>query len=529
MSKVPSWLRNAVFYQIYPQSYYDSNSDGIGDIPGIVEKLDYIQSLGANALWVNPCFVSPFRDAGYDVADFYKVAPRYGTNAELKRLFREAHRRNIRVCLDLVAGHTSIDHPWFKASCQHKRNVYSDRYIWTNSAWDHGEGSLKFINGYGERNGNYAINFFYSQPALNYGFANPKPNSWQQPRDAAGPTATRRELKKIISFWLGIGADGFRVDMASSLVKNDPDRKATIALWQEVRQWLQKSYPEAILLSEWSNPTEAISAGFHIDFMLHFGVPGYASLFFNEKGIAKGGKCFFDSRGKGDVCEFLDSYHRQYRKTRRKGYISIPSGNHDIQRLNSGRNQDDLKVIFTFLLTWPGVPFIYYGDEIGMRFIQGLPSKEGGYDRTGARTPMQWTKGRNAGFSSASEDQLYLPIDPHKNRPTVEVQNTSSSSLLSHVRKLIALRKRTPALQADGDLDILYAKPNSYPFVYLRQHGKDTFIIALNPSMEEISVRFNLKDLHKPTRLLGRGVLLQAKIDRIQLSMKGVSYGIFRG
>ncbi len=116
----PEWLEEAVFYQIYPQSFYDANNDGIGDIRGIIEKLDYIESLGVNAVWLNPCFVSPFLDAGYDVADFYKVAPRYGTNSDLKRLFKKAHRRGIRVCLDLVAGHTSIEHPWFKASCRHE-------------------------------------------------------------------------------------------------------------------------------------------------------------------------------------------------------------------------------------------------------------------------------------------------------------------------------------------------------------------------------------------------------------------------
>jgi hypothetical protein len=129
----PDWLKQAVFYQIYLQSFYDSNGDGIGDIPGIIQKLDYLQWLGINVVWVNPCFVSPFRDAGYDVDDYCRIAPRYGTNRDLFRLCREAHRRGIKVCLDLVAGHTSIDHLWFKASCRQKRNRYSDRYIWTSS------------------------------------------------------------------------------------------------------------------------------------------------------------------------------------------------------------------------------------------------------------------------------------------------------------------------------------------------------------------------------------------------------------
>ena len=184
-NRIPNWLNNAIFYQIYPQSFYDSNSDGIGDIPGIIQKLDYIEWLGVNALWLNPCFVSPFQDAGYDVADYYNVAPRYGTNQDLKRLCEQAHRRNIKVCLDLVPGHTSIEHPWFKASCRHERNEYADRYIWTNSTWDPVDNHMKFIIGYAERDGAYATNFLYCQPALNYGYAKPDPRyPWQQPVDA---------------------------------------------------------------------------------------------------------------------------------------------------------------------------------------------------------------------------------------------------------------------------------------------------------------------------------------------------------
>ncbi|MDZ4197962.1 MAG: alpha-amylase family glycosyl hydrolase, partial [Kiritimatiellia bacterium] len=195
-------MKSAVFYQIYPPSFLDTNGDGIGDLPGITARLDYIQSLGVNALWLNPCFVSPFQDGGYDIADFYRVDPRYGTNADLSRLFREAHRRGIRVCLDLVAGHTSIEHPWFKASSRHKRNPYSDWFIWTPSVWDEGMAG-KFIHGYGERDGNFLTNFFWFQPALNYGFARPDPaRPWQQGIDAPGPRAVRAELRKIMHFWL---------------------------------------------------------------------------------------------------------------------------------------------------------------------------------------------------------------------------------------------------------------------------------------------------------------------------------------
>ena len=168
-TKFPQWLDNAVFYEIYPQSFKDSNADGIGDFQGIISKLDYIAELGCTAIWMNPCFESPFGDAGYDVSDYYKAAPRYGTNEDLKQLFDEVHKRNMHILLDLVPGHTSVAHPWFQESMKAEKNEYTDRYIWTDSIWKEptGYGSLRGIS---DRDGSCAVNFFSHQPALNYGF-----------------------------------------------------------------------------------------------------------------------------------------------------------------------------------------------------------------------------------------------------------------------------------------------------------------------------------------------------------------------
>ena len=162
------WLKDAVFYEIYPQSFYDTNGDGIGDLKGIIEKLDYIKELGCNALWINPCFDSPFKDAGYDVRDYKLIAPRYGTNADAKALFEAAHAKGIHVLLDLVPGHTSEEHAWFKESSKPEKNEYSDRYIWTDTCFSAGDG-MPFIGGETDRNGTYILNFFKCQPALNYG------------------------------------------------------------------------------------------------------------------------------------------------------------------------------------------------------------------------------------------------------------------------------------------------------------------------------------------------------------------------
>ena len=165
MNKRPEWLDSAVFYEIYPQSFKDTDGDGIGNINGITEKLPYIKELGCTAIWINPCFDSPFGDAGYDVRDYFKVAPRYGTNDDLVRLFDEAHRLDMHILLDLVPGHTSWEHPWFRESMKAERNEFTDRYVWTDSIWESpdGYGSLRGIS---DRDGSCAVNFFTHQPAL---------------------------------------------------------------------------------------------------------------------------------------------------------------------------------------------------------------------------------------------------------------------------------------------------------------------------------------------------------------------------
>lgn len=534
----PEWLEQAVFYEIYPQTFYDANGDGIGDLPGIIDKLDYVQSLGVNAIWLNPCFESPFGDAGYDVSDFYKVAPRYGTNDDLRRLFEQAHARGIRVVLDLVAGHTSIECKWFQESGRHERNPYTDWYVWTNSVWERGLPTMPPVRGMVERNAGYVPNFFYFQPALNYGFANPDPDfPWQQPTDAPGPTAVRQELRNIMKFWLDMGADGFRVDMAASLIKNDPGQRANIRLWQEMRAWLEASYPDAVLMSEWSNPERAIRAGFHIDFYIHFGNTGYTSLF--RKNIGRGigwnryGFSFFDKAGMGNIMEFVDDFTLHFNATREAGYICIPSGNHDIlPRLGWGRDFQDLAVAFVFLMSMPGVPKIYYGDEIGMRGIPDLPSKEGGYDRTGSRTPMQWNGAANAGFSSAPAGQLYLPVEPEPEDRTVTAQEQDPQSLLNTVRGLIELRRAHPALCNRSEFLPLYARSGGYPFVFLRRGDGEQIIVAINPSDRPVEVRVpeieGLAQDGKVTTLYGPDYGLNRDADGWCVRLPGVSAGIYQ-
>lgn len=532
MPKVPDWLSNAIFYQIYPQSFYDSNGDGIGDINGIIEKLDYIEWLGCNAVWINPCFVSPFKDAGYDIADYYKVAPRYGTNADLKRLIRLAKKKDIRICLDLVPGHTSLEHPWFKQSCKAEKNKYSNRYIWCNDR----RAESDLIWGYSERPEAYKTNYYWSQPALNYGFANPDPNKpWQMPTDHPDIRALRQEVLEIMKFWLDMGASGFRVDMANSLVKNDKNFRETTLFWRYIRQYIDKHYPQAVLIPEWGDHIAAIKAGFHLDFTLPWtNRPEYSSLFrsesFRNAIYPKGdGHSFFDRLGKGDITRFLDIYLPQYRRIKGKGHISIMSGNHDFTRINVRRSDRELEVIFAFLLTMPGVPFIYYGDEIGMKNIAGLNSKEGSYHRSSARTPMQWSSGRNKGFSKAAKSKLYLPVDEGAYAPDVATYQKKKNSLLNKVRALCKLRVENAALAADGNFFPLYAESYKYPFIYMRKNRTDTYIITLNPADRTVSAHFAVKSINSVTeQLAGSKCEMKIEASQARISMPAMSYAIYK-
>ena len=369
-----------------------------------------------------------------------------------------------------------------------------------------------FLGGIAERPDAAAVNCFSTQACLNYGFGTVT-EDWQFAADSPEAVQGRLLIQDIMDFWLGLGADGFRVDMAGSLVKEDPDHYWTKLLWQQVRAHLDDTYTEAVLVSEWGDPEEALHAGFDMDFLLHFGPSHYLDLFRENPYFSAGsseatgsaetaetehdgersecdgaGSSGCDSNGNsvvdgdnpncnndnvgnasGDIKAFVDTYTAMLASTAgTPGYICIPSGNHDMIRMRDTLTTDEMKLAFAFLLTMPGCPFIYYGDEIGMRYMHGLKSKEGGYERTGSRTPMQWSCATNAGFSAARPDDLYLPIDADSERPNVASQTGRSDSLLETVRALNTLRLAHPALQADGGIEFLYAEDHAYPLVYAR-------------------------------------------------------------
>ncbi|MCW2526126.1 MAG: putative alpha amylase [Pseudonocardiales bacterium] len=531
-SEGTDWLADAVFYEIYPQSFADSNGDGIGDLRGALAHLDHLQWLGVNTIWFNPCFASPFIDAGYDVSDYLKIAPRYGTNDDMVEFVAAARERGIRVILDLVAGHTSIEHPWFQAELQADGpSPEGDRYVWSDRMVEQANspgapGETPWVPSPGPRPGYYLKNFYDEQPALNFGYGVLRADEpWRVSVDAPGPQRNQQALREIMAFWLDRGVSGFRVDMAFSLVKDDEGYAQTTALWRGLRRWLDEIYPSAVIIPEGGEPRTDEPAAFDADFLLVID-PAHGVLFDNGGagrlyGRAPVPPAFFDADGQGSTERFLQFWNNA-RSTDPGRLILLASADHDFSRLaGGGRTTEQLGAAFTFLLTWGSVPSIYYGDEIGMRYQEDLPNVEGSvifpgyYNRSGVRTPMQWNDTKNAGFSTATPDALYLPIDPSPDRPTVAAQLNDPDSTLSLVKALIALRRATPALGGRSPITVLNA---SYPFVYMRG---DTHLVVINPRRDEAG--FDLSNALSAKALLSHGVT----IDGSRIFADGFGYGVF--
>lgn len=337
------FLNSAVIYNVYPTSFYDSNGDGVGDIVGITQKLEYIKQF-ADIVWINPVFKSPFKDGGYDIEDYFEIDAKFGSIKDVEDLTDKAHALGMKIVFDLVAGHTSDKHKWFKESRKEKRNEYSDYYIWDDNVF---EGHLVGMSGNAPRNGTYAVNFFCFQPALNYGYYK-KEYSWQFDYKDDRLSALHNKVVDIMKFWLDKGVDGFRCDMASSIVKNDVNGQGSCEIWRKLFGEVRKSYPQAIFISEWGQPEYAVGSGaFDMDFFTHCYNDGYNNLFRKESGcniFDSSGDSYFRKGGKGECKTFFEYLEHNLSKVKDNGYVSVVSGNHDLPRISVGRDDDEFKV-----------------------------------------------------------------------------------------------------------------------------------------------------------------------------------------
>lgn len=517
-----------MFYQIYPTSFFDSDGDGVGDLRGIVEKLPYVKELGANAIWLNPFYPSPFMDGGYDVSDYYSVCERFGSMKDFEDLIETCKKLQIRVVIDLVIGHTSDRHAWFLQSAKDERNEYSDWYIWTDSNFN--KYRDRSIHGLYPRDGGYVINYYACQPALNYGFnrlpekgkresAYDLGEDWKMHYTDERLKPLREEILNIMRFWLNRGVDGFRVDLANSLVKEcvynsdcDEDIEGLKWLWNILIGTIKAEYPQAAFIAEWVYPANSVGkCGFDVDYLAH-DCSEYNDLFRNEKGTNilpafERGDNYFSPNGKGSVVDFLKYTEKLYGLLEGKGFFSVPSGYHDVIRLAHGKDEQTLKIAFAFLLTYKHVPFIYYGDELGMDHTFGI-NKDGGYIRTGCRTPMQWTNGKNRGFSVAAAEKLYLPVNDAKEQ-SAESQSSRADSLSNTIKRLLAIRRENRAFDADSPLKVVAAEENGL-LVYERSDGKKTFTIAIMPNAKGGKAKVNGKLIYGSNGEVKNGELIFA-------------------
>lgn len=499
----PNWYREAIIYQVHIKAFADSDSDGIGDFRGLMGKLDYLQQLGVTALWLLPFYPSPLRDDGYDIADYYNVNPSYNTLREFKQFLRSAHARGIRIITELVLNHTSDQHPWFqRARRANPGSIHRNYYVWSDTPEKYRETRIIFQDFETsnwtwdpEAKSYYWHRFYSHQPDLN--FDSPKVQS---------------EMLRVIDFWMRLGVDGVRLDAVPYLFEregtNCENLPETHDFLKKLRAHLDSSFKNRILLSEANQWPEDAAAYFgngdESNMAFHF--PLMPRMFMaiemedrfpivdildQTPAIPEGCQWAIFLRNHDELTlEMVTDEERDYMY---RVYASDPKAriNLGIRRRLAplmGNNRRKIELMNMLLFSMPGTPIIYYGDEIGMgdNYFLG--------DRNGVRTPMQWSPDRNAGFSQASPQKLFLPViieaDYHYESVNVENQEHNSSSLLWWMRRTIAVRKRFKAFGC-GTLEML---PSDNPKVltFIRDHNDEQILVVINLSRFSQTVTVDL-------------------------------------
>jgi len=495
MKKDFLWWRDGIIYQIYPRSFADSNNDGIGDLQGIIGKLDYLQDLGIDAIWLSPIYPSPDVDFGYDVADYQAIDPKFGTMKDFETLVRGAKKRDIHIVLDLVLNHTSDQHPWFIESKRSRENPYHDWYIWRDPQ-PNGEPPNNWQATFGgsgweynaDLNQYYYHMFYKEQPDVN----------WRNPD-------VRSAMLDVFRFWLNKGVDGFRLDVFNAYFK-DPDFKDNppklgIRAFDRQEHIYDTSQPEMFpLLKEIRGILDKHKAAYAVGETFIADPQRTASYCGENKLHAAFNFNFSESRWHPQ--RFLNSTLKWYSALSEDAWPNNVLSNHDIKRAASrycfGEDDRRVKVAAAMLLTLRGTPFIYYGEEIGLRNIP-IKRKADVKDpigktfwpfhkgRDGCRAPMQWNSKTNAGFSQADP---WLPVN--KDFPTRNVvkQASDPDSLLNFYKRLIKIRKSEPALQR-GSFTSLVEDPH-HILSYCRTLGNDQIMVILNFSSRDL--HFDLPD-----------------------------------
>jgi maltose alpha-D-glucosyltransferase/alpha-amylase len=497
------WYKLAVIYQAHVRTFYDSNGDGVGDFQGLDQKLDYLKELGIDTIWLMPFFPSPLRDDGYDISDYYSVHSSYGTLEDFRTFLKSAHARQIRVIIEMVLNHTSDQHPWFQQSRSSQDNPRRDWYVWSDTDTGYSQTRIIFLD---TELSNWAWDpisksyywhrFFSHQPDLNYD--NP---------------AVREEMWNVMKFWLEIGVDAFRLDAVPYLVEregtNCENLPETHGIIKELRRKLDEQFPGKMLLAEanqWPvdlRPYFGDGDEFHMAF--HF--PLMPRMFMgvkleDRKPITEILQQTPEIPPSCQWCLFLrnhDELTLEMLTTVERSYMNDTYARDMDMRLNLGirrrlaplldNDRRRIELMHGILMSLPGTPNIYYGDEIGM----GDNIKLG--DRNGVRTPMQWSGGWNGGFSAAESEKLYAPLiqDPVYGYPAVNVvsQKKTEHSLLNWIARIIAVRKTTSVFGA-GSIEFLYPA-NHRILAYVRQLENETILVVNNLSNAAQAVELDLR------------------------------------
>ncbi|WBU38576.1 maltose alpha-D-glucosyltransferase [Homoserinibacter sp. YIM 151385] len=464
----PQWYRRSVFYEVMVRSFVDSNGDGTGDLQGLISKLDYLQWLGIDGLWIPPIYTSPLRDGGYDVQDYKGILPEFGTLDDFRELVTKAHERNMRIVIDLVMNHTSDQHEWFQQSRSDPDGPYGDFYVWSDTDEKYENVRIIFVDTEdsnwtfdSERRQFFWHRFFSHQPDLN--FENP---------------AVREAMFDVVRYWLDMGVDGLRLDAIPYLYEseegNGESEPPTHQFIRDLREMVDTEYPGRVLIAEANQwPAEVAKFfGTEEDPECHmaFDFPVMPRIFYSLRSqsaaelkrvlaetqdVPEGAAWGVFLRNHDELT--LEMVSEEYRQAMYGWYAYDPRMRSNIgirRRLAPllDNSRAELELAHALLFSLPGSPFLYYGDEIGMGDNIWLP------DRDSSRTPMQWTPDRNAGFSTADPGKLYLPVVQslvyHFNQINVEAQLAQSRSLLHWVRNVIHVRKAHPTFGL-GSIQVL--------------------------------------------------------------------------